>query len=103
MDDSTRSSGRPRRPHGTRSPQHSRPQQGRPARDDGLVRLYGIHAVEAALRNPQRQIKRLYTTDNAESRLGPVLAERQAAPERVTPRDLDRLLGPDTVHQGALL
>jgi 23S rRNA (guanosine2251-2'-O)-methyltransferase len=76
---------------------------GTPRPGDGLVRLYGIHAVEAALRNPQRHIKRLHTTDNAESRLGPVLSERQLAPERVTPRDLDRLLGPDTVHQGVLL
>src|SRR6185503_5981480 len=28
---------------------------------------------------------------------------RQLAPERVSPRDLDRLLGEDTVHQGVLL
>ena len=28
---------------------------------------------------------------------------RNVEPERVTPRDLDRLLGPDAVHQGAML
>lgn len=42
-------------------------------------------------------------TENAENRLGEALATRQAAPERVSPRDLDRMLGEDTVHQGVLL
>ena len=65
--------------------------------------LYGIHAVEAALRNGDRKIGRLLMTENAENRLAEALAPRQAAPERVTPRDLDRLLGDDTVHQGVLL
>jgi 23S rRNA (guanosine2251-2'-O)-methyltransferase len=68
-----------------------------------VVRLYGVHAVEAALHNPQRRVARLLLTENAEHRLRAVVAERQAAPERISPRDLDRLLGPDTVHQGALL
>ena len=75
-------------------------------RDDELedaVLLYGIHAVEAALRNPARLIGRLYLTENAERRLGKVIAARGVKAERVAPRDLDRRLGPDTVHQGALL
>jgi len=67
------------------------------------VLLYGIHAVEAALRNGDRKIGRLLMTENAENRLAAALAPRQAAPERVTPRDLDRMLGDDTVHQGVLL
>jgi 23S rRNA (guanosine2251-2'-O)-methyltransferase len=67
------------------------------------VQLYGVHAVEAALRNPGRQIGRLLMTENAENRLSEALGTRSAAPERVSPRDLDRLLGEDTVHQGVLL
>jgi 23S rRNA (guanosine2251-2'-O)-methyltransferase len=67
------------------------------------VRLYGIHAVAAALANPAREIGRLLLTDNAENRLGPAITARNARPQKVTPRDLDRLLGADTVHQGALL
>lgn len=69
---------------------------------DGLVRIYGIHAVEAALGNPRRTIRRLYLTDNAELRLRAALAARPLAHERVLPKDLDRRLGADTVHQGAL-
>ncbi|MEO8421827.1 MAG: 23S rRNA (guanosine(2251)-2'-O)-methyltransferase RlmB [Hyphomicrobium sp.] len=65
--------------------------------------LYGVHAVEAALRNGERNIKRLLMTENAENRLAEALAPRQVAPERVSPRDLDRMLGEDAVHQGVLL
>ncbi len=76
-----------------------------PGRDGegGPVVLYGIHAVEAALRNPGRVVGRLLLTENAERRLAGALADRGVRPERVLPRDLDRRLGADTVHQGALL
>jgi len=70
--------------------------------DDGLLEIYGVHAVEAALSNPRRRIRRLYLTDNAERRLGAALAVRKLPHERVLPKDLDRRLGADTVHQGAL-
>lgn len=67
------------------------------------IRLFGVHAVEAALRNPERQVLRLLLTENAEQRLADALAARGIAPQRTAPRDLDRLLGADTVHQGMLL
>lgn len=69
---------------------------------EGLVHIYGVHAVEAALANPQRGIRRVHLTDNAERRLRSALAARTIPHERVLPKDLDRRLGPDTVHQGAL-
>jgi 23S rRNA (guanosine2251-2'-O)-methyltransferase len=70
--------------------------------EGGLVLIFGVHAVDAALRNPRRKIHRLYLTDNAERRLAAALSERQTPRARVLPRDLDRRLGADTVHQGAL-
>jgi 23S rRNA (guanosine2251-2'-O)-methyltransferase len=99
---------RPGRAEG-RSP--GRPYTG-PGRDafepDGPTRLYGIHAVEAALGNPGRVLSRLALTENAEHRLTEALARRRndgtlPVIERVSPRDLDRQLGANTVHQGALL
>lgn len=71
--------------------------------DDGLVRLFGSHAVEAALRNPRRRALRLLATENAERRLADVIAAKGVVIDRATPGDLDHLLGADTVHQGLLL
>jgi 23S rRNA (guanosine2251-2'-O)-methyltransferase len=70
---------------------------------DGPVLIFGIHAVEAALSNPNREIGKLFLTDNAARRLGEALLSRAAAHETVRPKDLDRRLGSDTVHQGALV
>ena len=67
------------------------------------VKIWGIHAVEAALRNPLRTIRRLRLTDNARNRMKDAIAGRNVTPEQANPRDLDIELGRDTVHQGALL
>lgn len=83
---------------------HHQPKRHRAAgAEDRQTLLFGIHAVEAALANPRRTVRRLCLTDNAELRLRPALAGRQVPHERALPRDLDRRLGADTVHQGALL
>lgn len=71
--------------------------------DDGPVYLYGLHTVRAALDNPRREKRELLATPNALSRLresGPVEKIRI---RETTPRELDRLLGADAVHQGAAL
>ncbi|MFO1171842.1 MAG: 23S rRNA (guanosine(2251)-2'-O)-methyltransferase RlmB [Hyphomicrobiaceae bacterium] len=71
--------------------------------DEDRILIWGIHAVEAALRNPKREVRRLLLTENAAHRLMDALQTRSVTPEPVAPRDLDRELGNDTVHQGALL
>ena len=82
----------------------SRPSHRPSAREpEGPTLIWGTHAVEAALRNPARRIARAFLTDNAEHRVADVLATRGLKPERILPRDLDRRLGPDTVHQGSLV
>ncbi len=71
---------------------------------DGLVRLYGLHTVRAALDNPRRTIRTMLVTRNAQERLG--IADLAALPfkvEQVEPRDIDRLTGSDAVHQGVLI
>lgn len=70
---------------------------------DGPVRIWGLHAVEAALNNERRVVRRLALTENAERRLAEAIAAKGASVERASPRDLDRDLGTETVHQGALL
>jgi 23S rRNA (guanosine2251-2'-O)-methyltransferase len=67
------------------------------------VVLYGLHAAEAALANPRRTILRVVATENAAQRLAPLLAERGLKAEPAIPRDFDRMLGADTVHQGIII
>jgi len=67
------------------------------------ILLFGLHAVEAALANPNRAVHTLRATENAAYRLAPLIAGRGLTPERVRPKDLDHQLGPDTVHQGVVL
>lgn len=74
-----------------------------PNADADHVVLYGIHAVEAALRNAARKIRRLLLTENAQRRLQGALQERGVTGEPAAPKDLDRLLGSEAVHQGAML
>jgi 23S rRNA (guanosine2251-2'-O)-methyltransferase len=71
---------------------------------DGLVRLYGIHTVRAALDNPRRKIRRMLVTRNAQERLA--IADIAALPfaaELVEPKAIDKLTGTDAVHQGVMI
>lgn len=90
-----RQRGREARPAGTGGPA---------ATPQGVVRLYGLHTVRAALDNPARRIHRMLVTRNAAQRLG--LGDPAALPfptEIVAPKAIDALLGPDAVHQGVLV
>ena len=76
---------------------------GEPA-PDGLVRLYGIHTVRAALDNPRRKISHMLVTRNAMERLE--IADIAALPfaaEIVEPRDIDKITGSEAVHQGVVI
>ncbi len=89
----------------TRSTRHQPPPRARrPSAPPERLELYGLHTVEAALRNPERTKHALRVTRNARQRLAEAIAETPDLPiEEVSPRDLDRLLGGDAVHQGCCL
>lgn len=69
---------------------------------DGSI-LYGWHAVSEALANPARRFRRLLVTENASRRLAEVFHNVPVEQTVVHPQEIDRLLGPDAVHQGFLL
>jgi 23S rRNA (guanosine2251-2'-O)-methyltransferase len=69
---------------------------------DGPVILYGWHTVAAALANPERQIRKLFLTENAARRLADENIDTRVPPEIVRPNTIDARLGPDAVHQGLL-
>jgi 23S rRNA (guanosine2251-2'-O)-methyltransferase len=70
----------------------------------GIVRLYGLHTVRAALDNPRRTIREMLVTRNAQERLGlPDLGALPFPAELVEPRAIDRITGSEAVHQGVLI
>jgi 23S rRNA (guanosine2251-2'-O)-methyltransferase len=71
--------------------------------DEGPVYLYGLHTIRAALDNPRRLKRELLATPNALARLRESGEVKGLPVKETTPRDLDRLLGADAVHQGAAL
>jgi 23S rRNA (guanosine2251-2'-O)-methyltransferase len=68
----------------------------------GAYWLYGAHAVEAALANPERRIRRIIASSSMlEKLILPSDASRKLPhPETMDPRTLDQLLGAQSVHQG---
>jgi 23S rRNA (guanosine2251-2'-O)-methyltransferase len=71
--------------------------------DAGPVYLYGIHTVRAALDNPLREKRNLLVTPNALTRLKESGGIGKVRVSETTPKELDRLLGAEAVHQGAAL
>ena len=68
----------------------------------GQVRLWGRHAVEAALKNPARQHRKLWATrEGIESLDGELPADFPV--EYADNPDLDRLVARDAPHQGLVL
>ena len=68
----------------------------------GQVRLWGHHAVEAALKNPERKHHKLWATREAIAELDGELPTDFTV-EYAGPGDLDRLVTRDTPHQGLVL
>jgi 23S rRNA (guanosine2251-2'-O)-methyltransferase len=91
----------PRPAHGERQP-HRPHGAGAPAGRDGPIILYGWHTVAAALTNPARRIRRLWTTENAARRLAEDGIALPASSELVRPDAIAARLPGDAVHQGLL-
>ncbi|MBB3963952.1 23S rRNA (guanosine(2251)-2'-O)-methyltransferase RlmB [Rhizobium metallidurans] len=67
------------------------------------VHLYGLHTVRAALENKERKKIKLSVTPNALARLEVDVETLGIPVEMVSPQDLDKVLGPDAIHQGVML
>ena len=91
-----------RRPAPSRGPSNppARTPNRRPERAENW--LYGLHAVQAALANPNRKSHRIVLT----ARAAEILGEKLLGRVRVEPADADaisKLLPPGAVHQGVAL
>ncbi|MGY6695209.1 MAG: 23S rRNA (guanosine(2251)-2'-O)-methyltransferase RlmB [Roseinatronobacter sp.] len=65
--------------------------------------LFGLHAVEDALKNPARDKRRLILTRNAADKLAEAVAASGLEVEISDPRKFAAPLDPQAVHQGAAL
>ena len=68
-----------------------------------VVRIYGFHAVEAALKAPRREPVRLYATPAAAERLKTEIAARGVETKLLPIEEIARRLPREAVHQGVLL
>jgi 23S rRNA (guanosine2251-2'-O)-methyltransferase len=68
-----------------------------------VSRLYGFHAVTAALAAPRRKLVRLYATEAAAERLGAEIRRRGVEMRIATAEEIAARLPRDAVHQGLLL
>lgn len=96
------------RQHPRRNTRQDRPSPGRDghrkpasAGGGGLL-LYGLHAVEAALKNSHRNILELTATKAAADRLGAAISARGIEPHMAENRDIADRLPADAVHQGII-
>lgn len=102
--DGPSASHRPARPPVVQDTVHEdRPERpARPGRNQ--LWLYGLHAVKAALANPQRRHHRLLLTDEAAGALQTDLSNiNDLRPEILAREAIARFLPPGAVHQGAAL
>jgi len=83
--------------------QRARREELRPDDAENIVILYGWHTVTAALRNPNRRLRKFLVTDNAARRLEEEGIASAIDPEVVRPSAIDDRLLPDAVHNGLYL
>ncbi len=100
----------PHKQHG-KKPNFSKPRHDAPAprTGNGNVLLFGVHAVSAAWLNPDRTCRKLWVTEGGKRQLEGVLAKaakqklNRPQAELVEGRIIDKLVGPQAVHQGIAL
>jgi len=75
----------------------------RERRDGDVVRIYGFHSVEAALKAPRRELVRLYATAAAAERLKSEIASRGVETRILAAEEIAARAPRDAAHQGVLL
>ena len=71
--------------------------------ESGRYWMFGIHAVRAALLNPNRKKHKLIVTLNAQNQLEEAIEASSVAPELCDARKFSAPIDPNSVHQGVAL
>jgi len=67
------------------------------------IEIYGMHACVHALKNKNREIIKIFVTENANQRLRTEIEHTKINPEIVSVKFIDRMLSNNAVHQGVLI
>jgi 23S rRNA (guanosine2251-2'-O)-methyltransferase len=62
--------------------------------------IFGVHAVQAALRNPNRKVTAVWVSDIGEAHLAGAYEDRHPKFETMSKREIESKLPPGAVHQG---
>ncbi len=89
--------------HQARGAQRTLTPPKRESRGSDFARIYGFHAVVAALAAPRRELIRLYATEAAAERLAAQIAARGVEVKLASNDEIAARLPRDAVHQGVLL
>ncbi len=95
--------GRPSPPASGPTPERAKRERSAERRDPDVVRIYGFHSVEAALKAPRRALVRLYATAAAAERLKPEIAARGLETRILSLEEISGRAPREAVHQGVLL
>ncbi len=101
--DRRRPGGPPRPPETPGRPSGRPPHRRGPPDGGGAVLLWGVHAVEAALGNRARPVRRLYATKAGFERVSAAAGARGVPVSIVAEDDIARRLSREAVHQGLML
>ena len=67
------------------------------------IEIYGMHACVHALKNKNREIIKIFVTENANQRLRAEIENTKINPEIVSVKFIDRMLSDNAVHQGVVV
>ncbi len=73
------------------------------SRKQGIIEIYGIHAVRAAIKNTRRKYKKLTISENLRSFITPEIKKNVEKINQVSNKEMFKLHGAENNHQGIVL
>ena len=73
------------------------------SRKQGIIEIYGIHAVRAAIKNTRRKYKKLTISENLRSFITPEIKKNVEKINQVPNKEMFKLHGAENNHQGIVL
>ena len=73
------------------------------SRKQGIIEIYGIHAVRAAIKNNRRKHKKLIISENLKNFITPEIRENITELKQLSNKEMFKQYGAESNHQGIIL